>query len=71
MAERRTVELYFEPQPEGGFTVFSPELPGLVTQGDSFEDATAMAEEALALYLEDLDKATLPNLIRRTFRLPG
>jgi predicted RNase H-like HicB family nuclease len=29
----------FEPEPEGGFTVTCPALPGLVTYGASMEEA--------------------------------
>ena len=39
--------LLFTPQPEGGFTVTSPALPGLVTEGDSLEEALANAHDAL------------------------
>jgi antitoxin HicB len=39
---------------EGGYTVTVPALPGLVTQGDTLDQALAMAKDAIALYLEDL-----------------
>jgi predicted RNase H-like HicB family nuclease len=32
----------FEPAEEGGFVVTCPALPGLVTEGDTFEDARAI-----------------------------
>jgi predicted RNase H-like HicB family nuclease len=54
MAEPTEIELVFEPQEEGGYHVYAPELPGLHTQGDDLEDAIANAEEALALYVEGL-----------------
>jgi predicted RNase H-like HicB family nuclease len=54
MESARDVEFAFEPQVEGGYHAYAPELPGLHTQGDSLEDATANAEEALALYVEGL-----------------
>lgn len=44
--------LFFDPQPEGGYTVTSPVLPGLVTEGDSVEDALANARDALIAVLE-------------------
>lgn len=44
----------YEPAEEGGYVVTVPALPGCVTQGDTFEEAQAMAREAVALYLEDL-----------------
>jgi antitoxin HicB len=31
-----------------------PSLPGIATQGDTLEEALAMARDAIALYLEDL-----------------
>ena len=40
------------PQPEGGFTVTSPMLPGLVTEGDTLEEALANVEDALRATLE-------------------
>jgi antitoxin HicB len=35
------------PQPEGGFTVTFPDIPEAITQGDSKEEAAALAEDAL------------------------
>src|SRR4051794_14436468 len=46
------VPLVLVPQPEGGFTVTSPALPGLVTEGDSVEDALEHVEDALRATLE-------------------
>ncbi len=42
MPKANEIEVVFEPQPEGGFTVYSPELPGMVTQGDTLEEAEEM-----------------------------
>src|SRR6266516_4407588 len=39
---------------EGGFTVTVPALPGIVTEGDTLEEALEMVRDAIALYLEDL-----------------
>jgi antitoxin HicB len=39
------------PQPEGGFTVTFPDVPEAITQGDTEEDAAAMAEDALVTAL--------------------
>ena len=44
----------FDPDEKGRYTVTVPALPGLVTEGDSFEEAQAMVEEAIAGYLEAL-----------------
>ncbi len=41
-------------EPEGGYTVIVPSLPGCVTYGDSIEEAIKMAREAIELYLESL-----------------
>ncbi|MHA1651538.1 MAG: type II toxin-antitoxin system HicB family antitoxin [Candidatus Helarchaeota archaeon] len=41
-------------EPEGGYTVIVPSLPGCVTYGDNIEEAIQMAKEAIELYLESL-----------------
>jgi antitoxin HicB len=46
------VPVVLTPQPEGGYTVTSPAVPGLVTEGDSLEDALANVEDALRATLE-------------------
>ena len=39
---------------EGGYVVTVPALPGCITQGDTIEEALAMAKEAIELYVEEL-----------------
>ena len=39
---------------EGGYMVTVPALPGCITQGDNIEEAMAMAQEAIELYIEEL-----------------
>jgi len=46
------IPLLLEPQPEGGFTVTSPLLPELVTEGDSVEDIMANVQDALLAVIE-------------------
>lgn len=46
------VPLVFSPQPEGGFTVTSPILPELVSEGDSLDEAYENVQDALAAVLE-------------------
>ena len=46
----------FEPNEAGGYTVTVPALPGLVTEGQTIEEARAMAEDAIRCYLEGLLK---------------
>jgi predicted RNase H-like HicB family nuclease len=68
----REVEFVFEPQDEGGYHVYAPELPGLHTQGESLEEATENAREALDLYVEGVrdDGRSLDfGIIRRTLPL--
>lgn len=70
----KEIELVFEPQDEGGFHVYAPDLPGLHTQGDDFDDAMANANEAVALYVEGLREdgdALDTGVIRRTIPLPA
>jgi len=47
----------FEPAEEGGYVVHVPALPGLVTEGDTLDEARAMAREAVIGYLESLREA--------------
>jgi antitoxin HicB len=56
--------LVLEPQPEGGYTLTSPLLPELVTEGDSLDEALANVKDALAAVVEayhDLGKALPQN----------
>jgi predicted RNase H-like HicB family nuclease len=48
MTERQyTIVLIPEPE-EGGYSVMVPALPGCVTQGETIEEAVAMARDAIA-----------------------
>src|ERR1700694_978351 len=51
-----TFTMLFEPAEEGGYIVTCPALPGLVTEGDTMEEARQMAEDALRGYLQSLRK---------------
>jgi len=44
----------FEPSEAGGYVVSVPKLYGLTTQGETFEEARAMAEDAIKVYIESL-----------------
>ena len=46
------VPLILTPQPEGGYTVTSPAIPELLTEGDSVEEAVANVHDALEAVLE-------------------
>jgi predicted RNase H-like HicB family nuclease len=60
-SEAYTYTVVFEPDEDaGGYTVTCPALPGLVTEGDTLEQARAMATDAIRCYLESLRKDGLP-----------
>ena len=46
------IPLILDPQPEGGYTVTSPLLPELISEGDTVSEALANAEEAFAAVVE-------------------
>jgi antitoxin HicB len=46
------IPLILTPQPEGGYTVTSPLLPELVTEGDSLDEALENVKDALAAVIE-------------------
>ncbi len=41
-------------EPEGGYTVLVPSLPGCVTYGETIEEAIEMAREAIQVYIGSL-----------------
>jgi len=41
-------------EPEGGYTVTVPSLPGCVSYGSTVDESIAMAKEAIELYLESM-----------------
>lgn len=47
-------------QPDGGFFVECPSLPGCYSQGDTREEALANTREAILLALEDLEAMGQP-----------
>jgi len=48
--------LFLQPEPEGGFTVIVPSLPGCVTYGRTIAEAKNMARDAISAYLGSLKK---------------
>lgn len=60
MTKRYTYVVHFEPADEGGFVVTVPALPGCITQGETYEEAVAMAYEAIEGFVEALAKAGEP-----------
>ncbi len=55
MTEYRYTVL-FTPAEEGGYTVTCPALPGLVTEGDDYEQAVERVKEAIECHIESLIK---------------
>jgi predicted RNase H-like HicB family nuclease len=50
----QTFPIILLPQPEGGYFVQCPTLPGCYSQGDSVEEAMTNIREAIELAIEDL-----------------
>lgn len=53
-SSKLNLNVVFRAEPEGGFTVLVPVLPGCITYGKNIQEAQSMAEEAISLYLEDM-----------------
>ena len=64
----------FELGERKGYTVYFPDLPGCITEGDDIEEALHMAKEALELHLysmeEDEDNIPEPTLPEK-INVPG
>lgn len=65
----------FQKEPEGGYTVFVPLLPGCVSYGKDLEEAKKMINEVIGLYIESLsahneeiptEKGTLSAILRES-----
>lgn len=48
---REAIVLEFRPEPEGGYTVSVPALPGCLSYGETFEEAMVMIDDAIAGWL--------------------
>ena len=65
MSHLYKIPLVLTPQPEGGFTVTSPLLPELITEGDTVEEALEHVRDALQAVMEsyeDLGRTLPPDL---------
>ena len=56
----REFDIVMVAEPEGGYSVFVPELPSVATQGETIEEARANAREAIEGYLEVMHEDDLP-----------
>lgn len=69
MAGVYKVPLMLTRQPEGGYTVTSPLLPELVTEGNTMEEALAHVQDALQAVIElyeDLGKPLPPAICQQS-----
>ena len=55
-----TYRIILRPEPEGGYTVTVPALPGCVTFGRTVEEANMMAADAVNAYLDSMRKHAEP-----------
>jgi antitoxin HicB len=76
--EYRFTVLY-EPAEEGGYVVTCPALPGLVTEGETLDEAREMARDAIRAYVKSLQKDGMPipadkklvlNPVKEELRVP-
>ena len=60
------IPLNLEPQPEGGYTVTSPALPELITEGDSIEEIRENVQNCFAAIIdmyEDDERPLPPGIL--------
>lgn len=59
---------------DGGYVVTVPEIPGLVTEGDTVQEATRMAKDAIETYLsyqKEVSKIIVKVLPGKDIRVPA
>ena len=49
--KKASFRIILRPEPEGGYTVIVPSLPGCITYGEDLKEAREMAEDAIKAYL--------------------
>ena len=57
---RNGVVYELQPEPEGGYTITVPSLPGCLSYGRSFEEAMAMIEDAMEGWLAVAQEEGIP-----------
>ncbi len=67
-------KILLKKEPEGGYTVFVPSLPGCITYGETIDESIINAREAIKLYIESLkfhgeDIPTEENILEYTRKL--
>ena len=48
------IPIILRPEPEGGFTILVPSIPGCVSFGETKEETKRMAEDAIRGYVDVL-----------------
>ena len=56
MESKLTFRIVLRPEPEGGYTVIVPSLPGCITYGETIEEAGRMAEDAIRAFIASMKK---------------
>jgi antitoxin HicB len=64
-AEEYQFTAVFEPAEEGGYIVTFPAIPGLVTEGDTLDEARSMASDALRCFIEGCKADSQPIPVER------
>jgi len=54
--QQLSYRILLRPEPEGGYTVIVPTLPGCITYGEDIREAKKMAIDAIKVYLQSLKK---------------
>lgn len=54
--KKMSFRIILRPEPEGGYTVIVPSLPGCITYGADVKEAQKMGREAIKVYLQSARK---------------
>ena len=65
-----TFTVVITPNDPDGYLVTCPALPGLVTQGDTFDEARKMAADAITCHLESMIEDGVPIPVDATIITP-
>ncbi len=55
-SKEASFRIVLRPEPEGGYTVIVPSLPGCITYGETVEEAKKMTKDAIKAYLRSMKK---------------
>ncbi len=65
MVNRNNFHIVLEKQEEGGYTVYVPELPGCISQGETEKEAINNINEAMEIYLDELHSSSIEKMLSR------